>query len=210
MSLRNFSVGCPNKTTSTLYYHNASAAVSFSSYTNTISSIFSPTYNGLAFDFWKPNNPNSTLTQFEPGSSYQITAKTNITIRQEGFYIASSIRFVGPLITFVALDNNSLPVTIASLPIADKNKINTIWTTNNDKNCDPYIPFYWDFWKNDNPSSGLTTLQPGSAYYIITNGSFSLNLPRRNQYIITHPTNTPPNAFIKTQRGDYLITQQSG
>lgn len=214
MSFRNVSVGCPNTVTTTMYYHNASAAVPFTSppgtvtYVNTVCSIFSPTFNQLAYDFWKPFNNNSTLTSFEPGSAYQITAKTRINIRQEGQYIAKSTRQVGPLFTYVSVDDNSLPVALDSLPGADKNKIITVWTTDNSFNCSGPV-FTWNYWK-PTANLGLTTLQPGSAYFIYTQGTFTLNLPRKNQYLITHPANTPPNAFIKTQSGDYLVTQQSG
>jgi hypothetical protein len=207
MATSNVTIGCASLTQS-FYYHNSTQRVPFANFGTSISNVLTNTYQGACCDFYQYGNPGSTITNFEPGSAYQITTNAPITVTQTDTFISPTNQFVGQTIMFVKPDTNSKTITIATDLAADLSKISVIWKLSNNCSSGPY--FSYGYYQPGSPSNTFTTIDPGIPYLFIVKTPFTINIPRKNQYIITHPANNPPSAFIKTQSGNYLITQQGG
>jgi hypothetical protein len=50
----------------------------------------------------------------------------------------------------------------------------------------------------------FTTFVPGSSYYILVGQNFTINIPRRNSYLITNDAR-----FITTNNGNYIVVSKN-
>lgn len=157
-------------------------------------------------------NP-SWLTSFVPGSSYQVTsdgtasmqisgARSNpgITLRAFAGVGGSYLGY-----TFLSMPINSLPITLATATVTKPDSstvlfnsiFTTMWTPVIVTGPGKYAA--WDSYGGSNAFNSFTTLQPGSSYYIdfgSNTGSYILNIPRKNSYLITN-------------NGNYIITNDA-
>lgn len=202
-SYRVRSIGCNGQESVTLYYHNASAAVAFSTFTNSICAIYAPTPDNTNFTFYVPGSPFGILTSFVPGSSYVVYSYNQMNIVQQGVYTSPATFRLRPSYNFVAMDGNSLPTNLNDLSPADKAKIGVVYTLSA-LDCSAVPPYSWRTWV-PGVAFGDPIMYPLSAYYIYASGDLTLNVLRANQYIITQNYD-----YITTESGDRFVTGVSG
>lgn len=163
-------------------------------------------------------NP-SWLTAFVPGSSYQVTSDGTASMQTSGSYPGITIRHFAGVggsylgYAYLAMPVNSLPVNLANVTVTKSDNttvlfnsiFNTMWTPEITTGAGRYAA--WNSYGADDGFNGFTTMQPGSSYYIdfgSNTGTFTLNIPRKNSYLITNNGN-----YITTNDARYITVSNN-
>jgi hypothetical protein len=201
-----------------MYTHNASAASAFTNYPGITKVTSVNPENPNSVRSWTPDLPSEFLlpwlTSFAPGSSYQVALSANANVVQQGTYPGSSVRpVIGPY-AFLSMPANSLPLNIKTATVINsvgatvalKDVLGIAWTVNIVGGAANNSWNYFDKTLVDTTleSTIFTTFVPGSSYYIQVGSNFTINIPRRNGYLITNDAR-----FITTNDGRYLVVNQS-
>lgn len=207
-----------------IYTHNASASNAFTSVQNLNTGIsriwgvnpaestdISPYIPGSPF------NP-SWLTSFLPGSSYQVVSDGTASMQTSGSYPGITLRAFAGVgggylgYAYLSMPVNSLPITLATATVTKPDTttvlFNSIFTTIWTPQVAGAGAFNtWDSYAVLDGFNSFTTLQPGSSYYIdfgSKTGTYTLNIPRKNSYLITNNGN-----YITTNDARYIAVSNN-
>jgi len=231
MAIQNvtYKIYSPGQLTNTYFYgHAGDNTVAFNTYNNTLCGAYTAFAYGVAS--YIPYDLFPLFTNMVPQSAYllYISNQSNVVIpvnkktNGDNTITFPSSYTIRPGYNFITMDPNSLSGTIASFGVTSTNTDIIYGTADGIKyvgdEANLVDGLRYQLTATYNPAGAIntnffTSFQPGSAYLIVAKQTYTINITRRAQYIITDSGNTAPTGpgyILTTESGNRITTGVSG